>query len=570
MAEEIRGTSTGATGASGDGQPQNTQTQTEDFKSDAATAINADVSQAGKDQSDKGTPPPSNGKGTDDRINNLRKAISNGTSVEELDRMGLLMIGDKEKLTQNSNYKNNPTEATIRRKSEDNAVGDAQKAGPFKQGDVIDYMFENWLIDGFLEIDKEIRSLGLQAMYRLGKTMDEAKYEDKIKQEQIKKSKTFKDMDTISNLMSGRLEGIAAENMQDAKITSLIAKGKICDEGNEALLESYLNTLADRDGKPLSKEGKEAEKAALQELCRDPQNSANKAALMDCAVGYGISQAEKIYDRKEEIVLMQMSFTEIGRNLAANPKAYEGQDIKAVFKATMDKNKELIDKITAGERSQFVQEYRDKLESRDFSRFSLDGVIKDNTKKISKLAKLSENAGNEMVKELINGNFAELGNEPKKRSSYVKFAEQGLGGKYEAYQKGLSEEIQGNFQDFSDSIQKGSRKPLDAEGHAMSNKAIDDKFKAMTDSVKAREDQLTAREADRLKKRAQWAERFPILTKRVVTENNKYAANAGVEEVNTDDMLGAGKSAVIKTGRAIKGTWNEISDKIYDKINKLR
>ena len=568
-----------------------------------ANAINSTIAEAGNDlsadqnrgpvQAEKaGEPQP---KANDQQASNsqssqsqrelhLQEVKSGKMSIEEFNRLHMSEPGANDQ----GEGKAPDAEAVIKRKTEDDARGDAERAKWDGGKDVIDYMFEHWLIDGILDVDKDIRSLMLRAGYRLGKSMKEHQEETKKEQEAIKKSNTYKNAEKLEEIKKERAEAISKEvkekTSQIENIAKAIDSGKLFDPENKALLDAY--TQKAFEGRPDA--DKEAELGKLKDACEarkaNPNDDEARKTVRTAAVDFAAPQIiDMRYDLKCRTAALDRSEAEMIQNMAENPKAYEGKDLKEEFGKKEEENFQALSKATVIEREETKQDYPKYLEEKFQLEIELnaakekeartprlvtygddempESVTKQNkinklesdfgkkhfskADQLGELAKESSEAAVEIVK---SGKFKEVDKSIKlpKNKSYVAYAEtlQKTHDEttHELEQRPLRERAAANNKMVADAMKRARAAGL--LDSAITDRKIDKMLITQQDKLKDKGTDLSLREVELQERRAKFAARLgeknPKLFKRYMEMYGKNAkpneeANTTANEPQTKD-----------------------------------
>ena len=166
-------------------------------------------------------------------------------SVEELQekrRRGLLSVDEQKQLDEAEKKAEGKTGKVAQREDEDKEPKDPDKE-KFSEGDVIDYMYNHWVIDGVMWCDQKARKYIAYGYDRAKAATLARKAQKQEDYKKTKESSSYKSFEKISENRNKKEKEIEKDYKETSKkiknISKAIGTGTLFDEENKELLNGY-------------------------------------------------------------------------------------------------------------------------------------------------------------------------------------------------------------------------------------------------------------------------------------------------------------------------------------------
>ena len=345
--------------------------------------------------------------------------------LQEKQRMGLLSLEEQQALEQKQNHQ--PNDASVKKLPNQEEDSNDPEKGKFSEGDVIDYMYKEWLIAGALYLDQKIRKYGYYGYTKLRAAVNEHNAEKQARIKKIKSGKTYKNMEKIEELRSKKEKEIIEKTGKTEKdindISAAINDGTLFDDKNKELLKKYEKMIgADTE------EGKkklETTRTACASRKADPENEG--AALGTRKIAAEFARDAKVnleFDSKIEFAALNLTAANMMTNLSYQPDKYK--DIGKSFNESFDANVATLTSVSQKDRTHALETVaeKDRIQAAAMHAGPNGASIIASTQRqwehnFSTLDKIREDAQKGMehaAKDIGNGQTAEFGKEPNKNA----------------------------------------------------------------------------------------------------------------------------------------------------------
>lgn len=361
---------------------------------------------------------------------------------------------------------NTDTDAETNQLKDDDVRDEDPEKGKFSEQDVIQYMYEKWLIAGAEWCGQKIEKGCGTAYEKLRRRTLRQAAERKLQDETFKNSKTYTSFDKVNKEYEKKFDEI--KNKADEKKKSIYATGSLLNKGdlsdpkNAAILEKMIQTSSTSSDKnivgylkdaaqsakeknKLEKELEQAKKVlneakkyhagskndgakkqsqpivdkAQQEVDRI-QKEVNKKQKEVCAkTSKYIDLASRTLEFKSSLdtTAARMAAAAMMQNIAKNPDAYDKLD--TTFKETFDKNKSDLTAAVKEDRKKYVNNEKIKY---DPNIASYNGNSprppKTTMGRLETYNDLAKEALDESTKNIISGKAKEFNKVPDENKSY--------------------------------------------------------------------------------------------------------------------------------------------------------
>lgn len=266
-------------------------------------------------------------------------------SIEELQekrRMGLLTIDEAKQLNDAENAPDG--DATLKQITDnDREIKDPDK-NSFKEGDVIDYMYNHWLIDGAMYLDQKIRKYGAYGFERMITATRQHRSEARANEARIKNSSTNKSAEKIEQLHKEREDKIMAQSKEKAddifRISQVIQAGTLFDPKNKELLDKF--DEINKSNTPEGQERRQHLEEAAQKLKENPQDKKQQQAMKKDAVLFARdANINNRFDTQAQITANAMTTAGMLDDIARNKDAFS-QSIEAAYDSRLSANTDTV------------------------------------------------------------------------------------------------------------------------------------------------------------------------------------------------------------------------------------
>lgn len=274
-------------------------------------------------------------------------------SIEELQekrRMGLLTVDEAKQLNDAENAPK--SDATVKQLTDnDREIKDPDK-NSFKEGDVIDYMYNHWLIDGAMYLDQKIRKYGAYGFERMMAAAREHRAETRANDARIKNSSTNKSAEKIEKQHKEREEKIVAQSKEKAddifRISQVIQAGTLFDPKNKELLDKF--DEINKSNTPEGQERRQQLEAAAQKLKEHPDDKEQQQQMKrDAATFARDANINNRFDTQIQITANDMTAANMLDSVARNKDAFPN-GIEAAYDSQMTTNTDAVMTATAEKR----------------------------------------------------------------------------------------------------------------------------------------------------------------------------------------------------------------------------
>lgn len=274
-------------------------------------------------------------------------------SIEELQekrRMGLLTVDEAKQLNDAENAPK--SDATVKQLTDnDREIKDPDK-NSFKEGDVIDYMYNHWLIDGAMYLDQKIRKYGAYGFERMMAATREHRAEKRAEKARIENSSTNKSAEKIEKQHKEREEKIVAQSKEKAddifRISQVIQAGTLFDPKNKELLDKF--DEINKSNTPEGQERRQQLEAAAQKLKEHPDDKEQQQQMKrDAATFARDANINNRFDTQIQITANDMTAANMLDSVARNKDAFPN-GIEAAYDSQMTTNTDAVMTATAEKR----------------------------------------------------------------------------------------------------------------------------------------------------------------------------------------------------------------------------
>ena len=499
-----------------------------------------------------------------------KKAAMTIEELQEKRRSGVLSIDEAQALNDMENAKQPSGDASVKELHDKDLSPTDPEKNSFKEDDVINYMYNHFLIDGAMWADQKIRKYGCYGYDRLSAAVQERNREKRAEKKKMVESSTYKDSESIRALHKEKQKEIQDQSKENIKtikaVSQAIKDGSLFNEGNEALLEAYKGIV-----KADTKDG--AEKLAqVQSACESynqlqgDETKEGKAAFKQSrkeSAGLAADFASHAYideafNSTSKIIANNMAAAHMIDTLSREKGAY--RDIEASYaeiSATQEKD---IVKASADDRRlahiggpQFIAENAEN--------GGMSLVNQQLAWESTKLGKLEEKGGigerseeafDMAISRIKNGHFVENGKEPKANKDLQAATIQISKGIYnEDKQEALRDRVSSMHERMEMRIEQMRIQALRNGGRMSMQDAA--RTYAMNDAimhdmqVDRRMASLSEEEVARRERHEQMCERHPLLAKLYGNQNGDNTAS--VSHTNSNNNNNSGWRYVPQTTR---------------------
>lgn len=357
--------------------------------------------------------------------------------LQEKQRMGLLSLEEQQALEQKQNQ---PNDGSLKKKKDNDIAPTDPKEKEFKEGDVIAYMYEKWLIAGALWCAEKVEKYFDYGCYKLRAHIQEQNAERKAK---LQGTTTYKTMEKIAGRRNdnGELEGglygkkkkeimdrFEQTNKDITDIGVAINNGTLFDGQNKELLKKYEKMIgADTE------EGKkklEATRTACETRKANPNNE--EAALGTKKIAAEFARDARInltFDTKAEIAALDLTTANVLTGISYNKD--NCKTAEKDFATQFDANVKKIKEIAQSDREEALDkaDERDRLQAqyesctgikKPYGKYMSSKVEKQWEQSFSTLNGIEKNAKDGIKhaeKDIASGRIVELEKEPRTNTS---------------------------------------------------------------------------------------------------------------------------------------------------------
>lgn len=266
-------------------------------------------------------------------------------TVEELQekrRMGLLTVDEAKQLNDAENAPK--SDATVKQLTDnDREIKDPDK-NSFKEDDVINYMYNHWLIDGAMYLDQKIRKYGAYGFERMMAAAREHRAEVRANDARIKNSSTYKTAEKIEQLHKEREDKITAQSKERAndifRISQVIQAGTLFDPENKELLDKF--DEINKSNTPEGQERRQRLEASAQKLKENPNDQEQQQAMKRDAVLFARdANINNRFDTQAQITANAMTTAGMLDDVARNKDAFP-QNIEAAYDSRLSANTDRV------------------------------------------------------------------------------------------------------------------------------------------------------------------------------------------------------------------------------------
>lgn len=274
-------------------------------------------------------------------------------SIEELQekrRMGLLTVDEAKQLNDAENAPK--SDATVKQLTDnDREIKDPDK-NSFKEDDVINYMYNHWLIDGAMYLDQKIRKYGAYGFERMIAATREHRAEKRAEKARIENSSTNKSAEKIKQQHKEREEKIVAQSKEKSddifRISQVIQAGTLFDPKNKELLDKF--DEINRSNTPEGQERRQQLEAAAQKLKEHPDDKEQQQQMKrDAATFARDANINNRFDTQIQITANDMTAANMLDSVARNKDAFPN-GIETAYDSQMTTNTDAVMTATAEKR----------------------------------------------------------------------------------------------------------------------------------------------------------------------------------------------------------------------------
>lgn len=294
--------------------------------------------------------------------------------LEEQDRRGMLSLDERARLE--DLRKMDDADGLINQKQNDDVKVEDPDSDKFAEMDVIKYMYEKWLLAGLEwcsnKVEKGIDYAWEYSRRRVKNRLDQRDADNNA----YKAGTTFKTAEKINKEVDSRTEKRRKDSkseLNDIKVISLkISDGTLFDKdengnfGKEAKLFARYVGATDEHGN--IDESKIPTNQAWQNVqkqfdkYREGKAGAEKgkdfpeaAKLRELGTRFGTFLGRRVtYDCNRDIASLQATGARMMREIASNPKAFDGQEISQAFNKSFERTDAEMRKKTDSERTAYA------------------------------------------------------------------------------------------------------------------------------------------------------------------------------------------------------------------------
>ena len=353
-------------------------------------------------------------------------------SVEELQekrRRGLLSVDEQKQLDEAEKNAEGKTGKVTQREDEDKEPKDPDKQS-FKEGDVIDYMYNHWVIDGVMWCDQKSRKYIAYGYDRVRAATLAKKAQKQEDYKKTKESSSYKSFEKISEIRDKKEKEILKDYKETDKkiknISKAIGNGTLFDEENKELLNGYkamINADNSEEGAAKLEEVRQACEA-YKNAPEDEKGSAEKETKKMAADFARDAEINARFDYSAQLMANSQTAATMVESIREDKNAFAKDGIEQAYEQTL--NNKTADAIVAfsEDRDNALSSAKDlEKQNEAFMRSGANGAYaasiakKDWERKafgdIEKAEDLANKAFTFSSEEMEKGNFVEREKEPK-------------------------------------------------------------------------------------------------------------------------------------------------------------
>ena len=353
-------------------------------------------------------------------------------SVEELQekrRRGLLSVDEQKQLDEAEKNAEGKTGKVTQREDEDKEPKDPDKQS-FKEGDVIDYMYNHWVIDGVMWCDQKSRKYIAYGYDRVRAATLAKKAQKQEDYKKTKESSSYKSFEKISEIRDKKEKEILKDYKETDKkiknISKAIGNGTLFDEENKELLNGYkamINADNSEEGTAKLEEVRQACEA-YKNAPEDEKGSAEKETKKMAADFARDAEINARFDYSAQLMANSQTAATMVESIREDKNAFVKDGIEQAYEQTL--NNKTADAIVAfsEDRDNALSSAKDlEKQNEAFMRSGANGAYaasiakKDWERKafgdIEKAEDLANKAFSFSSEEMEKGNFVEREKEPK-------------------------------------------------------------------------------------------------------------------------------------------------------------
>ena len=353
-------------------------------------------------------------------------------SVEELQekrRRGLLSVDEQKQLDEAEKNAEGKTGKVTQREDEDKEPKDPDKES-FKEGDVIDYMYNHWVIDGVMWCDQKSRKYIAYGYDRVRAATLARKAQKQEDYKKTKESSSYKSFEKISEIRDKKEKEILKDYKETDKkiknISKAIGNGTLFDEENKELLNGYkamINADNSEEGAAKLEEVRQACEA-YKNAPEDEKGSAEKETKKMAADFARDAEINARFDYSAQLMANSQTAATMVESIREDKNAFAKDGIEQAYERTL--NDKTADAIVAfsEDRDNALSSVKDlEKQNEAFIRSGANGAYaasiakKDWERKafgdIEKAEDLANKAFSFSSEEMEKGNFVEREKEPK-------------------------------------------------------------------------------------------------------------------------------------------------------------
>ena len=353
-------------------------------------------------------------------------------SVEELQekrRRGLLSVDEQKQLDEAEKNAEGKTGKVTQREDEDKEPKDPDKQS-FKEGDVIDYMYNHWVIDGVMWCDQKSRKYIAYGYDRVRAATLAKKAQKQEDYKKTKESSSYKSFEKISEIRDKKEKEILKDYKETDKkiknISKAIGNGTLFDEENKELLNGYkamINADNSEEGAAKLEEVRQACEA-YKNAPEDEKGSAEKETKKMAADFARDAEINARFDYSAQLMANSQTAATMVESIREDKNAFAKDGIEQAYEQTL--NNKTADAIVAfsEDRDNALSSAKDlEKQTEAFMRSGANGAYaasiakKDWERKafgdIEKAEDLANKAFSFSSEEMEKGNFVEREKEPK-------------------------------------------------------------------------------------------------------------------------------------------------------------
>lgn len=353
-------------------------------------------------------------------------------SVEELQekrRRGLLSVDEQKQLDEAEKNAEGKTGKVTQREDEDKEPKDPDKQS-FKEGDVIDYMYNHWVIDGVMWCDQKSRKYIAYGYDRVRAATLAKKAQKQEDYKKTKESSSYKSFEKISEIRDKKEKEILKDYKETDKkiknISKAIGNGTLFDEENKELLNGYkamINADNSEEGAAKLEEVRQACEA-YKNAPEDEKGSAEKETKKMAADFARDAEINARFDYSAQLMANSQTAATMVESIREDKNAFVKDGIEQTYERTL--NDKTADAIVAfsEDRDNALSSAKDlEKQTEAFMRSGANGTYAASIAKkdwerrafgdIEKAEDLANKAFTFSSEEMEKGNFVEREKEPK-------------------------------------------------------------------------------------------------------------------------------------------------------------